>query len=330
MRAARYLLLLLLIPVFGLSFSKPKKKVIPAPNTQFQHPPGKYISVNGAKLWIEISGKGDTLILLSGGPGENHVYMHSFDVLKDSNTLVFVDAFGRGKSDTGVTPLEYSIERDVEDLEGIRKALGIEHFNVLGHSYGSVTAQLYALKYGEHLKHLIIANGFYNGAMWQENDDNSNRIFYENDPEAWDSLMVLRSKGYYSSSPEHYTFYSSAFHNGLLYMYNPDNYRNFPEDTSYPNLFNYHVYYQILGPDGDFRVGNEMARFDVTERLKELKMPVLIIAGRYDRVSVPVLSVQYKKYCPQATFLMIEHGGHNPQVEAPEEEFPLIRKFLRH
>ena len=63
--------------------------------------------------------------------------------------------------------------------------------------------------------------------------------------------------------------------------------------------------------------------------LKDLKMPVLIVAGRYDRVSVPKLAVQYQKYCPQAQFVIFEKSGHNPQVEEPDREFPIIRKFLR-
>ena len=63
-------------------------------------------------------------------------------------------------------------------------------------------------------------------------------------------------------------------------------------------------------------------------QLKDLKMPVLIVAGRYDRVSVPVFAVQYKTYCPQARFVMFEKSGHNPQVEEPEKEFKIIREFL--
>ena len=82
-------------------------------------------------------------------------------------------------------------------------------------------------------------------------------------------------------------------------------------------------------PDGDFVVGNDIAKFDVTKDLKNLKMPILIVAGRYDRVSVPCMAVQYKKYCPQAQFVMFEHSGHNPMVEEPEKEFPIIRAFLR-
>ena len=83
-----------------------------------------------------------------------------------------------------------------------------------------------------------------------------------------------------------------------------------------------------MGADGDFIVTSDMAKYDVRQKLKTLKMPVLIVAGRYDRVAVPWMQVQYKKYCPQAQFVMFEKSGHNPQVEEPEKEFPLIIDFL--
>ncbi|HTA28180.1 MAG TPA: alpha/beta hydrolase [Bacteroidia bacterium] len=298
-----------------------------AQSAPFVHPEGKYVEVNGTKLWVETVGTGDPLFLISGGPGGSHVGLHSFDRLQDSCTLVFVDNFGRGKSDTAKNVKEYTISRDVEDIEGIRKALGYDKINILGHSYGSVVAQLYAIKYGDHIKHLIIADGFFSGKMWQENDDNSNHEIMENYPEIWDSLMHMRKHGLISSDKAFYTEYGNVPY-GFLYAYNPTNFLH-GLDPSYPNRFNLKLYYQLVGPDGDFVVGNDIAKFDVTKELKNLKMPVLIVAGRYDRVSVPKWAVMYKQYCPQAQFVMFEHSGHNPMVEEPEKEFPIIRAFLK-
>jgi proline iminopeptidase len=297
-----------------------------AQHTPFQHPPGKYVTVNGAKLWVETEGQGDPLFIIAGGPGGAHAGYHSFDALKDSCTLVFIDNFGRGKSDTAKDVKEYTINRDVEDIEGIRKALGYNKINILGHSYGSIPAQLYAIKYGEHVKHLIIADGFFSGKMWQENDDNSNHEIAENYPELWDTITKLRAKGYRSDDHICYSIYDTVPY-GFLYAYNPNNFLH-GTDPFYPNSFNIKLYYQIVGSDGDFVVGSDMAKFDITKKLKDLKMPVLIVAGRYDRVSVPKFAVQYKKYCPQAIFVIFERSGHDPMVEEPEKEFRIIRTFL--
>jgi len=293
---------------------------------KFQHPEGKYVKVNDARLWIETEGAGDALFLISGGPGNAHVGMHSFAALKDACTLVYIDNFGRGKSDTAKTSSGYSISRDVEDIEGLRKALNYDRINLLGHSYGSIVAQDYALKYPQHVKHLIIANGFFSGEMWQKNDDNSNHEIKTNYPEVWERLMKLRDAGAHSSDPQHMEVYGEVPY-GFLYAYNPENFLR-GIDPSYPNRMNWKLYYQLVGDDGDFIIGGDIAKVDFRKQLKELKMPVLVIAGRYDRVCVPEFAVQYKKYCPQAQFEMFEKSGHNPQVEEPEKEFKIIRDFL--
>jgi proline iminopeptidase len=86
----------------------------------------------------------------------------------------------------------------------------------------------------------------------------------------------------------------------------------------------------MVGKDGDFIVGSDIGNFDYRKDLKDLKMPVLIYGGRYDRVAVPEMMVKYKEYCPQAKFVMFEHSGHNPQVEEPQKLFALLNDFLSH
>lgn len=289
---------------------------------------GKYYTVNGAKLYTVTVGKGEPLLIIPGGPGSSHPGYRRFDSLTVNSNIqvVYYDAFGRGKSDTAKDIKEYSIERDIEDVEGLRKAMHLDKISLLGHSYGSVVAQGYALKYPEHTKRLIIANGFHSYIMWQENDDNCNHEIKENYPEVWDTLMQLREQGYVSSDAVCQKIYGRVPY-GFLYAYNPDNFIS-RGSKPYPNSFNSRLYYQMVGKDGDFIVGNDIGNFDYRKELKNLKMPVLIIAGRYDRVAVPSMQVKYKEYCPQAQFVMFEHSGHNPQVEEPEKEFALIKEFM--
>jgi proline iminopeptidase len=297
---------------------------------------GQYYTVNGAKLWVITVGRGEPLILIAGGPGGVHTGLRRFDSLAKSGIqLIYFDAFGRGKSDTAKDVKEYTIERDIEDIEGLRKALHLNKISLLGHSYGSVVAQGYAIKYGQNLSHLIIANGFHSFIMWQENDDNSNHEIKTNYPEVWTELMKIREQGAVSSDERHQEIYGRVPY-GFLYAYNPEHFENrqvVPTQSKpprvYPNAFNARLYYQMVGKDGDFIVGNDIGNFDYRQKLKDLKMPVLIVAGRYDRVAVPWMQVKYREYCPQAQFVMFEHSGHNPQVEEPEKEMPLIAEFLK-
>jgi proline iminopeptidase len=292
---------------------------------------GKYVTVNGAKLWVVTVGTGEPLILIAGGPGGCHLGLRSFDSLaiKGNIQLVYFDGFGRGKSDTAINVKEYTLERDIEDVEGLRVALHLNKISLLGHSYGGVVAQGYAIKYPQNVSHLILANTFHSFVMWQENDDNSNHEIKENYPEVWDSLMKLREAGYISSDPICQDIYGKVPY-GFLYAYNPTYFEYHPgvKRKPYPNPFNAKLYYQMVGKDGDFIVGSDIGNFDYRQQLKDLKMPILIIGGRYDRVAVPTMMVKYKEYCPQAKFVLFEHSGHNPQVEEPQKEFPIIIDFL--
>ena len=297
-----------------------------AQNNPDSYTDGKYIEVNGAKLYVVLVGHGDPIIVIPGGPGGAHPGYRVFDTLAKDNEIIYYDAFGRGKSDTAKDVKEYTLARDIEDVEGLRKALHFEKLNVLGHSYGGLVAQGYALKYPEHVSHLILANTFHSYLMWQANDDNSNHEIKTNYPEVWDSLMIIREAGAVSSDPEHQRLYGEVPY-GFLYGYNPDNFLNRGRKP-YPNSFNSKLYYQMVGRDGDFIVGNDIGSFDYRKELKNLKMPVLIYGGRYDRVAVPVMMEKYKEYCPQAKFVMFERSGHNPQIEQPDELFPLIENFL--
>jgi proline iminopeptidase len=315
----KYPLIIILLLLFAATHAQIK--------TVDSNTDGKYVHVNGAKLWVVTVGEGDPIILIAGGPGNAHVGLRSFDQLaQNHHQLIYFDAFGRGKSDTALNVNEYTLNRDIEDIEGLRKALKLDKISVLGHSYGGLVAQGYAVKYPEHLSHLILANTFHSFVMWQENDDNSNHEIKTNYPDIWKELMKIREQGAVSSDAKHQEIYGRVPY-GFLYSYNPSRFEG-KGDNDYPNLNNTKLYYQMVGKDGDFIVGSDIGTFDYRKQLKDLKMPVLIIGGRYDRVAVPWMMVKFRQYCPQAEFVMFEHSGHNPQVEEPVREFSVINAFL--
>ena len=291
---------------------------------------GVYYEVNGKKLWTVSFGQGSPLFFIAGGPGGTHAGLRSFDTLSEHFTLVYYDGYGRGKSDTSAQVSDYSLENDIDDLEALRVAMGFDKINLLGHSYGGLVAQGFAIKYPESTDHLIIANSFHSYLMWQANDDNCNHEIKTNYPEVWEDLMKAREDGAISSDQIHQDIYSRVPY-GFYYAYNPENFVRKPSSKKrkpYPNRFNSKLYYQMVGKDGDFLVTSDIGTFDFRKDLKDLKMPVLVYAGRFDRVATPAEMVKYKKFCPQATFVMFEKSGHNPQVEEPEKTFELIRSFI--
>lgn len=181
---------------------------------------GVYYEVNGKKLYTVSFGNGEPLFFIAGGPGGTHYGLRSFDTLSADFTLVYFDGYGRGKSDTSANVNDYSLEGDIDDLEGLRVAMGFDKINVLGHSYGGLVAQGYAIKYPKSVSHLIVANSFHSYLMWQANDDNCNHEIKTNYPEVWDTLMKVRAQGIVSSDEIHQEIYGRVPY-GFLYAYNP-------------------------------------------------------------------------------------------------------------
>jgi proline iminopeptidase len=97
---------------------------------------------------------------------------------------------------------EYKLSRDVDDLEGLRKALALGRINLLGHSYGGVVAQAYAVRFLESLQRLILVDTFFSAEMWQANNDNSNRELQNQFSEMWEKIQNVRAQGYSSCSKE--------------------------------------------------------------------------------------------------------------------------------
>ena len=93
-----------------------------------------------------------------------------------------------------------------------------------------------------------------------------------------------------------------------------------------------------LGPAGshvifhpffaDFIIGGEVARLpDFRPRLKEMTVPVMVLAGRYDRALYPRLQRQFTKSDPRILLEFLERSGSFSHVEEPEAVFALVREF---
>ncbi len=297
----------------------------PITSAQENDDAGSFAKINGVNIWYQIKGEGEPVVLIPGGPGNSHLYFTPwFDKLTKNYKVIYFDGFGRGKSSRAKSKEEYSFQRDVDDLEGLRKALGFDKWSVLGHSYGGMVAQAYAIQHPDAVDKLILSDTFYDAEMWQENDDNSNYEMKNQEPEQWGKVMKIREEGYRSSSPEHVEAYKIP--SGLLYFYNPENAKKMRSDSLSLNL---DVYYQIVGVDGDFIIGGDIGKLDFRRDLKNLKMPILILAGRYDRISDPRFAVKYKIYAPQTEFVMFEKSGHNPYVEEQDKYFKVLNDFLK-
>jgi proline iminopeptidase len=106
-------------------------------------------------------GCGETkVLLLHGGPGADHCYFECFEDFLPQNGIEFYyyDQLDSTNSDKPNDPALWTVERYRDEVEAVRKGLGLESFYLYGHSWGGMLAIEYALAYPQHLRGLVISN----------------------------------------------------------------------------------------------------------------------------------------------------------------------------
>jgi proline iminopeptidase len=175
------------------------------------------------------------------------------------------------------------------------------------------------------VRRLVLANTVHSAEMWQKNHENINRELELQYPEVWEQVLALRAEGVRSTDPRVQRLY--AVHSKLVRFYNPDNAAKLLTE---PGSRNADLYPVFAGEDVEFFIGGEVARLpDFRPRLKDLAMPTLILAGRYDRALYPKYQYEFARSAPQAEFTWMERSGTFAHVEEPDAVMTLLRRFLR-
>lgn len=104
-------------------------------------------------------GRGPAIIVLHGGPDFDHSYLlPELDRFADSFHLIYYDQRGRGRSADHVQPEDVTLASDIADLEKVRQYFHLDSVVLLGHSWGTVLALEYALRYPQRVSGMILMN----------------------------------------------------------------------------------------------------------------------------------------------------------------------------
>jgi proline iminopeptidase len=278
------------------------------------------IPIRDVSLFVKVVGQGYPLVLMHGGPSLDHTTLLDLQPLADRFTLVFYDHRCNGRSE-GAEVSTMTFENLTADADALRQALGFDHWAVLGHSFGGNVALEYALRYPQSLSHLVLMNT--GGDQWWVN---------QNCPE------ILAKRGYRASAVQA----ARRFYNGQI---TPDEYlptfMKFMSAYSYHNSLLYHPSLMALalkvglGPPMKLRpealifgYGQMLQGWTVMERLSEIQVPTLVMAGRYDFLFPPEHQAILADRLANAELVLIECAGHNPQMERPAEVIEAIRRFM--
>jgi proline iminopeptidase len=275
-----------------------------------------FVDANGVLIYYVEMGKGDPLVIVHGGPGASHDYFLPWLLpLARHNRVIFVDERGSGKSEKLDDPHGYTVENMVEDVEAVRRGLQLGKINLLGHSFGGVLAQAYALKYQQHLSHLVLCSTF---SSTKALNDVFVRMKEKMSPELRERIDKLE-KTLYGNGKDYeknrYTndYMIAAWGEG----YFPYLYQNRPDANFDPvgnGVMSWDLYREMWGSHGEFVIDGNLASVEYTERLATIKVPTLITVGDHDE-SDPALAEAMHSKIAGSKLVVLPKSGHMTFVD---------------
>ena len=286
------------------------------------------------KLYYEEFGKGPALYILSGGPGEapGSRYRQIVDSLKSFYTCILLHQRGTGKSrGIPINQATFTIKGYTEDIECLQRIRGDVKITLLGVSWGGLLAMNYAAFHPEAVSNLILVSSAPPSyTIWNVLNDNQ---YARRSKEELDSMELLQNifskktdrelDSLKSASPNckevlaHKEFI--ALHVRAMYY---DRRKIAKED--FDELF-FNFNFQPI-PIIDKEVIE--TKWDITNELKKLKIPALIIYGRQDDQGESTFYLQ-KECLRFSEIKVIEKCGHNLLEEQPTQFFNVLMAYVK-
>lgn len=277
-------------------------------------------AVPGGSVWFKRVGGGPGLPLLvvHGGPGLPHDYLRSLERLADEREVVFWDQLGCGRSRRPSNTQLWTMERFVAEMDAVVKALGLNRFHVFGNSWGGMLAQQYALDVASDAASLTISNSI---ASIPEFSNMVARLKSELDPATQSAIDRHEAAG---------TTYSAEYQAAIRTWNETYLCRVRPWPTELEEAFRTmgtDVFETMFGPS-DFHIVGTIRDWDVFDRLGEITLPTMVLAGRFDEC-VPEHAWEMHQRIPGSRFELFESSAHMPFIEEPDKFDSVMRDFLR-
>jgi proline iminopeptidase len=280
-----------------------------------QRPRQGLLSLDDARLFYEVVGTGDPIIVVHGGPGLDHSYLQpGLNVLAQRNTLVYFDQRGTGRSTADLVPSAINLDAFVEDIDALRQALGYERVDVLGHSFGALIAMAYALKHPESLRTLILMNPVEPGSRYSEQltQRQASRRTAEDSTQL---AELTSSEGFAARDPATVSeVYRVAFRQSLRDRTRIDDLNLDLMESTAKN-----------GGEVGRLLGESMGEIDWWDDLPRISAPALVLHGRYD-LTPQAMSQALANAIPLGRMVLLQ-SGHFPFMEDSDGLLSAIQAF---
>jgi len=268
------------------------------------------------------------VLLLHGGPGSTHEYFECFDSYfpKAEIEYYYYDQLGSAYSDNPNDTSLWNLPRFVEEVETVRKALGMDssNFFLLGHSWGGILATEYALKYQKNLKGLIISNMVPSIPDYVKY---ANEVLGPKLPaDVLAKIRAFEAKGDYTN-PEYLKIITDYYYPEHVLRMPPANWPD-PVKRAFARM-NYPLYLRMQGPSEFGVVGDAaLKNWDRKADLNKITVPTLSIGGEFDTMD-PKAMEALSKAVKDGQFLYCPKGSHMSMYDDQYTYFTGLVKFIK-
>ena len=279
------------------------------------------VSVDGYRIFTYSYGTSDEVILLlNGGPGLPCDYLRDPHIqLVDAGLrVVAFDQLGCGESDRPEDPSLWTIERYVEEVETVRRALNIERMHLLGQSWGGWLSIEYALTYPDAVHSLVLANTC--GDLPHLTTE-LNRMRNALGSETVAMMLHHESLGQFDH-PEYLAAITILNYRHVCRLKTP-----WPDSLMASlNDWNMGPYGTMQGPNEFLYIGN-LKDWNRIPDMHRLTMPTLIVTGTHDEIG-PACAIRMHNVLPNSEVVVFPNSSHVPFYEEPDDYFIALEEFL--
>lgn len=267
------------------------------------------------------------VLLLHGGPGASHEIFENFDGYLPNEQIeyIYYDQLESYYSDQPNDSTLWTIEHFVDEVEQVRKALNLnkDNFYLLGQSWGGILAMEYALKYQDNLKGLIISNMV---ASIPEYEKYAAEVLGPQlPPDVYKEIKAFEAKEDFGN-PRYAELVQQYYYTKHVLRKPLQEWPEFINRTFKhlnPNIYVYMQGYSEFGVTGNA----SLKGWDVSNRLPEIKVPTLMLGGKYDTMDpkyMEWMSTQVQKGRSITT-----NGSHLSQYDDPDIYFSGLIQFIK-
>lgn len=273
------------------------------------------VTLGDVSLYVDVVGHGEPVLMMHGGPSADLWTLSTFRKLADQFTLVFYDHRCNGRS-VGMPVSSMTWENLVADAEALREHFGFDRWSVLGHSFGGNVALEYALRHPERVSRLVLLDTA--ADSWWARSNAPHELTRRGVPP--EKVELVRRWFHGEFTPRQYgpiMWRISGLYSGTAGL------RGVARELAAGG------WRSRIRAEALIQCGRElMPGWSVVDRLGEIKVPTLVIAGSHDFVFPPECQLELAQGIQGSQLVLVEGAGHDPQDEQPDLVLGTVRSFL--